>query len=150
MATYLYRLGRFAYRRRGWLTLVWVLILAAAGVGAATLSRPMSSSFSIPGTESQQALDLLAKRMPQAGTGNASARVVFVAPAGADIGGRQQHQDVARRRLLENVFSVGEIGLVRCREVVGGQEGLVAIDVGGRMARELVLKQADQDGVEAA
>ena len=85
MATYLYRLGRFAYRRRGWLALVWVLVLAAAGLGAATLSGPMSSSFSIPGTQSQQALDLLAQRMPQAGTGNASARVVFVAPTGAAV-----------------------------------------------------------------
>jgi RND superfamily putative drug exporter len=85
VATYLYRLGRFAYRRRGWLALVWVLVLAAAGVGAATLSRPMSSSFSIPGTQSQQALDLLAQRMPQAGTGNASARVVFVAPTGGSV-----------------------------------------------------------------
>jgi putative drug exporter of the RND superfamily len=85
VATYLYRLGRFAYRRRGWLALAWVLVLAAAGLGATTLSRPMSSSFSIPGTQSQQALDLLAQRMPQAGTGNASARVVFVAPTGGSV-----------------------------------------------------------------
>jgi len=77
MATYLYRLGRAAYRRRTRVTLAWILIVLLAGIGAATLSGPTSDTFSIPGTESQRALDLLKERMPQAGVDNATARVVF-------------------------------------------------------------------------
>ncbi len=85
MATFLYTIGRFSYRRR-WLVIgLWVLLLAAAGGGAATLSGQMSNSFSIPGTQAQQAIDELAARFPQANVGGATARVVFVAPAGSTL-----------------------------------------------------------------
>jgi RND superfamily putative drug exporter len=85
MATFLYRLGWFSFRRRWLVTSVWVLVLALAGVGAATLSGPISNSFSIPGTESQKALDLVGERMPGSGADAASARVVFVADAGERV-----------------------------------------------------------------
>ena len=85
MATLLYRLGRFSYRRR-WLVLAtWALVLALAGVGAATMSAPLSNTFSIPGTESQKALDLLDERLPGSGADGATARVVFVAPDGQAV-----------------------------------------------------------------
>ena len=38
MATLLYRLGRFSFRRRGLVAVVWVALLVGAGIGAATLS----------------------------------------------------------------------------------------------------------------
>ncbi|MDY7103994.1 MAG: MMPL family transporter [Actinomycetota bacterium] len=85
MAPLLYRLGRFSFRRRGLVSLAWLVALVAMIAGAATLSGPTSDAFSIPGTQSQKALDLLEERMPAAGVGNASARVVFVAPDGASI-----------------------------------------------------------------
>lgn len=85
MATFLYRIGRFSYRRR-WLVLgVWVLLLALAGAGAATLSGKMSNDFSIPGTEAQQAIDRLAERFPEAHVGGANARVVFQTPEGKTV-----------------------------------------------------------------
>ncbi len=77
MATVLYRLGRFTYRRRGVVLAVWIAVLVLLGVGAATLAKPMASTPSIPGTESQRAIDLLEQRMPEAAVGNASARIVF-------------------------------------------------------------------------
>ncbi|MFD7314257.1 MMPL family transporter [Streptomyces sp. NPDC059883] len=82
MATFLYKLGRFAFRRRNVVALVWVALLALAGVGAASASTPTSSSFSIPGTEAQKAFDLLEERFPGASADGATARVVFKAPAG--------------------------------------------------------------------
>nr|WSZ96459.1 MMPL family transporter [Streptomyces sp. NBC_00857] len=81
MATFLYKLGRLAFRRRRLVALVWVALLALAGVGAATASAPTSSSFSIPGTEAQKAFDLLEQRFPGASADGATARVVFKAPA---------------------------------------------------------------------
>ncbi|NUT02544.1 MAG: MMPL family transporter [Hamadaea sp.] len=85
MATFLYRIGRFAYARR-WLVLaIWVVFLAVAGAGAALFSGKTSNDFSIPGTESQQAIDQLSERFPEAHAGGASARVVFVAPEGKTI-----------------------------------------------------------------
>ncbi|MFF3752993.1 MMPL family transporter [Streptomyces sp. NPDC002018] len=81
MATFLYKLGRLAFRRRHYVALVWVALLALAGVGAASASTPTSSSFSIPGTEAQKAFDLLEQRFPGGSADGATARVVFKAPA---------------------------------------------------------------------
>ncbi|MFD7894253.1 MMPL family transporter [Streptomyces sp. NPDC059743] len=81
MATFLYKLGRLAFRRRHYVALLWVALLAVAGVGAASASTPTSSSFSIPGTEAQKAFDLLEQRFPGGSADGATARVVFKAPA---------------------------------------------------------------------
>ncbi|WP_172388086.1 MMPL family transporter [Streptomyces sp. MNP-20] len=85
MATFLYKLGRIAFRRRHFVALIWVALLTLAGVGAASAPTAASSSFSIPGTEAQQAFDLLEKRAPEASADGASARVVFKAPDGEKV-----------------------------------------------------------------
>lgn len=81
MATFLYRLGRFAFRRRRYVALVWVALLFLAGFGAASASTPSASSFSMPGTEAQKAFDLLEQRFPGGSADGATARIVFKAPA---------------------------------------------------------------------
>ncbi len=97
MATYLYRLGRFAFRRRRFVLLVWLGLLAAGAVGAGTLSGPTANGFSIPGTESQRAADLLNERFPQAGADAATARIVFQAPAGQKLTDTPQVQQTLDR-----------------------------------------------------
>ncbi|GAA4081828.1 MMPL family transporter [Actinomadura miaoliensis] len=87
MATFLYRLARFSYRRRRLVALLWVGLLVLFGVGAATLSGPTTSDFSMPGTESQRTIDILEKRMPQVSADAANARVVFAAPEGGTLTG---------------------------------------------------------------
>ncbi|MEV0569829.1 MMPL family transporter [Dactylosporangium sp. NPDC050588] len=85
MATYLYRLGKLSFHRRKLVLVLWLALIAALGAGAATLSGPTAGSFEIPGTQAQEAQDLLAQRFPQAGAGGAQARVVFAAPAGQKL-----------------------------------------------------------------
>ncbi|MET7359099.1 MMPL family transporter [Streptomyces sp. NPDC005562] len=85
MATFLYKLGKLAFRRRHFVALIWVALLTLAGVGAASAPTAASSSFSIPGTEAQKAFDLLEKRAPDASADGASARVVFKAPDGQKV-----------------------------------------------------------------
>ncbi|MEV2251103.1 MMPL family transporter [Streptomyces sp. NPDC050147] len=85
MATFLYKLGRLAFRRRHFVALIWVALLTLAGVGAASAPTAASSSFSIPGTEAQKAFDLLEERAPEASADGASARVVFKAPDGEKV-----------------------------------------------------------------
>ncbi|MGW2206628.1 MMPL family transporter [Streptomyces sp. NPDC001774] len=85
MATFLYRLGRFSFRHRFFITLSWVALLVIAGVGAAAAIAPAPSSFSMPGTEAQQAFDLLRERFPDAHHDGATARMVFKAPDGAKL-----------------------------------------------------------------
>ncbi|MFE6285861.1 MMPL family transporter [Streptomyces sp. NPDC057877] len=82
MATFLYKLGRLAFRRRHLVALIWVALLTLAGVGAASAPTPGSTSFSVPGTEAQKAFDLLEERFPGTSADGATARVVFKAPEG--------------------------------------------------------------------
>ncbi|WP_406441480.1 MMPL family transporter [Streptomyces sp. NBC_00631] len=77
MATFLYRLGRLAFRRRRLVTLLWIVVLAGLGLGAVNTSGNAIDTFTVPGSQSQQALDLLGKEFPQASASGASARVVF-------------------------------------------------------------------------
>ncbi|MFH8289068.1 MMPL family transporter [Streptomyces sp. NPDC018059] len=85
MATFLYKLGKLAFRRRHFVALIWVALLTLAWVGAVSAPTAASSSFSIPGTEAQKAFDLLEKRAPEASADGASARVVFKAPDGEKV-----------------------------------------------------------------
>src|SRR6476659_5454268 len=80
MSTYLYRLGRFAVRRR-WLVLVsWVLALIVLMVSGKVAGGELHDEFNIPGVESQKALDVLEATFPaQAG---AQAQVVLHSPDG--------------------------------------------------------------------
>ena len=80
MAGLLYRLGRLCANRAivvvaVWLGLVVLVRLVVWGVGAET-----SNDLSLPGTESQQATDLLASRFPP--QQNGSSPVVFHATKG--------------------------------------------------------------------
>ncbi|MGW2815508.1 MMPL family transporter [Streptomyces sp. NPDC001415] len=99
MATFLYRLGRFAFRRRRYVALVWVALLALAGFGAASATTATSSSFSIPGTEAQRAFDLLKERNPNATADGATARIVFKAPEG------QKMADKANKAAVEKTIA---------------------------------------------
>jgi putative drug exporter of the RND superfamily len=85
MASALYRLGRASFRRRRRVLALWLVVLVATFAGAAALSSPTKDSFSIPGTESQQAIDLLEDRLPEAN--GASGRIVFAAPDGETLDG---------------------------------------------------------------
>ena len=112
MATFLYRLGRFSFRRRALVAALWGLVLMAALAGAATLSAPTSDAFRIPGTPSQQAIDLLQERFPQASADGATARVVFAVPDGQRLTDAAHHAAVetavAELKHLPQVASVSD------------------------------------------
>ncbi|MFI5676828.1 MMPL family transporter [Streptomyces cellulosae] len=82
MATFLYKLGRLAFRRRHVVALIWVALLTLAGVGAASAPAAGTTSFSMPGTEAQKAFDLLEQRFPGASADGGTGRIVFKAPDG--------------------------------------------------------------------
>ena len=83
MATLLYRLGRFSYRRARLVIIAWLLVFAAAIGGGLALGGQTDETFSIPGTESQVALDQLDALFPA--VSGASAQAVVVAPDGSAV-----------------------------------------------------------------
>ncbi|WP_152188294.1 MMPL family transporter [Georgenia satyanarayanai] len=69
MAALLHRLGRWSAQHR-WATVVtWLVVIALAATGAATLSEPLSDEFSIPGSRFQEVLDDLQEEIPEAAAG---------------------------------------------------------------------------------
>jgi RND superfamily putative drug exporter len=85
MAHLLHRLGAFAVRRRRTVLVGWLLSFILLGGLAMGFKGAFSSDFSIPGTESQQAAELVAERIPGANADAAVGRVVFAAPAGQSL-----------------------------------------------------------------
>ncbi|MDN8548222.1 MMPL family transporter [Microbacterium sp. NM3R9] len=78
MSTLLFTLGRWSFRHPWRVLVSWLLILVIAGGGALLLNKGTDNSFTIPGTEAQEGLELLNRTFPQAS--GTSAQLVIVAP----------------------------------------------------------------------
>jgi RND superfamily putative drug exporter len=77
------RIAGWAYRRRWSALAAWVLVLGAVTAGAQLVGAAYHNDFSLPGTESQRALDQLRRQAPaQAG---ATVQVVLRHPAGLTL-----------------------------------------------------------------
>ncbi len=83
MSSFLYGLGRSAYRHRVRVVLAWLAALVVLGGLSAVVSKGFDENFSLPGTESQTALDSLKRTFPQAG--GTTAQVVVVPRAGESV-----------------------------------------------------------------
>ncbi|QIZ98453.1 MMPL family transporter [Leifsonia sp. PS1209] len=83
MSSILYSIGRWAFRARKLVVSLWIVLLVALGGGAVLFNQGTDNSFSIPGTESQEALDTLSRTFPQ--VSGTSAQLVVVAPKGESV-----------------------------------------------------------------
>jgi len=150
VATLLYRLGRFAFRRRHFTALFWVALLALAGAGAAGAPAAGNSSFSIPGTEAQKAFDLLEERFPGSSADGATARVVFKAPDGGKM------TDAGHRATVEK--TVGELSdgseVARVTDPYEGggvsKDGTVAYASVSYKVSGMELEDSSRDALEGA
>lgn len=79
----LYALGSWAVRARVLVLVIWFAILALMGLGAALFSQGTNAPITIPGTESQQAIDTLGRTFPE--VSGTSATIIVVAPEGERV-----------------------------------------------------------------
>jgi RND superfamily putative drug exporter len=142
MANRLYRLGRFSFRRRRIVVALWVAILLGMGTAAGALSGPYSDEFSIPGTESQEALDVLSERFPQAGLEQATANIVFAAPEGQTL--QTPESQAAIGEVLEKVRADGDVANVTDPFTMQG------VSPDGRVARATATYAVEALEVDAA
>ncbi|MFJ1458863.1 MMPL family transporter [Nocardia sp. N2S4-5] len=111
MSVYLYRWGRFAFRRK-WIVLpVWILLFIVIGGLGNQLSKPMSNDFNIPNLPSERATRILDQHFPgmseafqfDAVTGT----YVIAAPAG------QKLTDPANHAAIQQLITkLGTLGIV--------------------------------------
>ena len=83
MSSLLARLGRASFRHRGLVSVAWLAVLGAVVALLLTLGTSFDDEFSIPGSESQDALDALDEASP--GAAGVGAQIVFVAPEGQTV-----------------------------------------------------------------
>ncbi|WCO66232.1 MMPL family transporter [Iamia majanohamensis] len=124
MSKILYRLGHWSVRRRRWVLAAWLTLLLAVGALSGAFGGATSDAFSIPGTESQEAVDLLEERFPEAS--GSSARLVFASTDDtplSDPGLQAQVEDT-----LDEVADAPEVVTVSDPFATGtvSPEGLVA------------------------
>ena len=83
MAAYLHRIGGWAFEHRVKALGIWIAVLAVVIGCASAFAGKTNDEFTVPGTESQIAQDLLEEKFPEAS--GATARMVFAAPEGETI-----------------------------------------------------------------
>ena len=105
MSSVLYSLGRWAVRARRLVVAIWVVALVLVGGAAGLLQQGLDNQVSIPGTESQEALDRLAATFPE--VSGASAQVIVVAPEGASV-----KDEPLRAAITDGVEAIGDVSQV--------------------------------------
>ncbi len=83
MSSFLYGLGRLTFRRRLRVLLTWLALLVVLGGVTLGIAKQFDEKFSLPGTESQTALDGLSRTFPQ--VSGTTAQVIIVAPPGQSV-----------------------------------------------------------------
>jgi RND superfamily putative drug exporter len=83
MSNYLYRLARFAFRRRRLVLAAWLLAAIAAIAVAQLSGGKTNDTFTIPGTEAQNAAAVLQAKLPAFSGGQST--IVFAANGAAKV-----------------------------------------------------------------
>jgi putative drug exporter of the RND superfamily len=108
MSGLLFRLGSRCYRHRRLVLAAWVIVIVVLAVLATSVKQPTKNAITIPGTESQRAIDLLNQQFP--GAGGAQAQVVFSVPSSQTLTSASNRQAIestlSELRKLPQVVSV--------------------------------------------
>ncbi|MFE3738562.1 MMPL family transporter [Streptomyces sp. NPDC059134] len=85
MAWRLFRLGRWSFQHRKFVSLGWFLALCAILLGSLLVPSRTNDNFELSGIESTDAFELIEQRTPGASADGAAARIVFEVPAGESL-----------------------------------------------------------------
>src|SRR6266478_2704024 len=103
MSSYLYRLARFAYRRRRLVLGLWLAAAIAAIAIAQASGGKTNDTFSIPGTESQNAASVLTAKLPAFSGGQTS--IVFATRGATTTTGTGKVTDAADKAAIESAMA---------------------------------------------
>ena len=148
MAAYLHKIGGWAFQHRVKALGIWIAVLAVVIGCASAFAGKTNDEFTVPGTESQTAQDLLEEKFPEAS--GATARMVFAAPEGETLADKDN-----KKALEASLAQVAEDPEVM-RIVDPYEAGTIAPD--GRIAYadviypvpESEIDDSSKDALEAA
>ncbi len=148
MSTYLYRLAQFAFRRRRLVLALWLAAAVAAIAIAQASGGKTNDNFTIPGTESQNASNVLKAKLPAFGGGQTT--IVFATHGSAEV------TDPALRTAIESglgaLRSVPQVSNVLdpYRSGLVSQSGQIALGQVQWTAQPADVKDANLDKVKDA
>ncbi|MFJ8110964.1 MMPL family transporter [Streptomyces sp. NPDC096132] len=151
MSTLLYRLGRFAYRRKWSVIGAWSVLLLMAVVAALGLMRPFASATTIPGTEAQRTLDVVRSKFPTDDR-HTTGKIVFRTPHGAAVITGDSAKTV--RRTVDRIADVPGVTAATAPDVkagtvsADGRTGIAQLTFSAKKGD--TLPEATKAGVEMA
>jgi putative drug exporter of the RND superfamily len=77
MSTFLANLAERAFRHRRAVVALWAVVLVGSVLGATAAGGKTQSTYSVPGTQSQRAADLLAQKFAAVTNGSSTPRACF-------------------------------------------------------------------------
>ena len=148
MSTYLYRLARWSYAHRRVVLAFWLMITAGVIALSGASGGKTNNAFTIPGTESQQAQDLLFQKIPAIAGGQM--QVVFAAKTGPDLDAAAQRAGV--EQALTELKAVPQVISVRdpYQSAAVSQDGRIALSAVQFSVAAADVKSATLDDVTKA
>ena len=125
MSTHLYRLARWSYAHRRVVLAFWLVITAGVIALSSASGGKTDNAFTIPGTESQQAQNLLFEKIPALAGGQM--QVVFATKTGPDLDAAAQRSGV--EQALTELRAVPQVVSVRdpYQSAVVSKDGRIAL-----------------------
>ena len=143
MSSMLYALGVRATRSRVLVLVVWLAILALLGIGAGLFSKGANAPITIPGTESQAAIDTLGRTFPE--VSGTSATIIVVAAEGA-----RADEDPYRGEMLDAIDDLERLDSVTAVSSPFSELAATGLSDDGRAALLTIqLKSSVSDVPEA-
>jgi len=107
MASFLYRLGSLAYRKKWPFLAVWLVLLIGVGALAGAFAKAPSTTFTIPGLDSVTTMEKMQERFPDAedATNAPTGNIVVQAPDGRTLTDPEVQAEV--NEMLDEVRSAG-------------------------------------------
>lgn len=131
------RWARTTHRRRGRVMGAWVLTLAALVAAMVMYGGTFATEFSLPGSESQKAIDLLRDRFPAQASGTAD--LVFESPAGVN-------DPAAKAQVEKTIEQVKAAPQVAAVESPYENQGYISQD--GTIARAVIRFNVELKDIE--
>jgi len=133
------RWARFTHRRRGTILGLWLVVLAGLVFAMLQYGGEPTGSFSLPGSESQRAVDLLEEKFPARAGGEAD--LLFKAPGGINT---PETKAVAEKVIAE--ISANE----HVAQVESPFDVPAYVSADGTIARAVIRFKETQDDIEVA
>ncbi|MCX4978089.1 MMPL family transporter [Streptomyces sp. NBC_00620] len=148
MSVYLFRLARWAFRRRRLVLALWVLAAGTAITLSAVGGGKTDNTFTVPGTESQQATNLLKEKLPALSGGQT--QIVFATSGSIKVTDPSYKAGI--EAAIVNLKKVPQVGLVTdpFESKAISENGNVALGSVQFEAQPTDVKESTLDAVKAA